>query len=171
MSEKERMKIESEKQVEYLFARFHHLLGFERVLNFQSEFPDVIAIKDREKKRIELEYEVGRIVVHYIFYKDAKYWPTFTFENGQWIIHYNGKNEVFDCNGEEENLYVENWPPYCKENYTYQFLKRKSIKPVLDTVVYWEGDYIPQCIKEDPRGDELELINIREKLEELDQSW
>ncbi len=59
------MEVRSEKQVEYLFARFHHLIGFEKILNVQSAFPDITALRNEVLIKIELEYQLAGIINHY----------------------------------------------------------------------------------------------------------
>lgn len=47
----------SEKLVVHLFMKYHKLLGFEEILKLQERFPDVTALKNGKKVRIEIESE------------------------------------------------------------------------------------------------------------------
>jgi len=56
----------SEIEVLYLFSKYHELLGFEKTLAVQSKFPDVVAVKNDKKVKIELEYNLGSLKAHMI---------------------------------------------------------------------------------------------------------
>lgn len=147
------MLVTSEKQVEYLFARFHHLLGFEKVLKFGSSFPDVIALRNGVVTRVELESKLSHVAVHY---KVAV-----AYENlGQKF----NRKEVLDEEG--DNLFIKE---YKFLGQRVEELRRKSLKPVLDVIVCWIIDFSePTRNKILVDGyDSVEVIELKSKLEEL----
>jgi len=153
-----------EKHIEYLFARFHHLLGFERVLDFRNWFPDVIALRNGKITRVELEYNLMSAKTHYYIYPRDQFGmrgkiTRIEHRDGYWIVYRReplmGKEEILcKINDEGGNVYRDGWS-----------FKRRSLKPVVDVIVYWykgEGRWHDYSV---------ELINLQERLKELGVTW
>ena len=152
-----------EKHIEYLFARFHHLLGFERVLEFQNVFPDVIALRNGKVTRVELEYNLMSAKIHYYVFPrrlldyEAKV-TRIEHEGTYWVVYY------INCWGREDVLCKiddENGNVYRDGDR----LKRRRLGTAVDVIVYWrkgEGRWY---------DDSVELINLQERLKELGVTW
>lgn len=65
----------NEQGVAYLFSRYHEKLGFEKIIKIGTHFPDVIATRNGEKVRIELEFLLSGVRSHYLarVLQDKKY--------------------------------------------------------------------------------------------------
>lgn len=155
------MEMTNEKQVEYLFARFHHLLGFEEVINVQSGFPDITALRNGEKVSIELEFRLCSLGIHYLV-DDAWFNAHERFEilNGKYckkrdtgITSYN-EDDI-------DNLYVTT-------HLRCQRLLRRSLKPVIDIVICWSAS---PFYRKKIEGEDIEVIELKSRLKELGVSW
>ena len=56
----------NEQGVIYLFSRYHEKLGFEKIIQIGTRFPDVIAVRDNKHISIELEFRLSGVRSHYL---------------------------------------------------------------------------------------------------------
>jgi len=173
------MIIKHEKDVEYLFARFHHLLGFEKVLVFQEWFPDVTAVRNGVEVKIELEYILSRINHHYYVHgtsnpggfekKDGRWYRIVAHSDlSQLLLNYPEPGKIKRYKGYEKIAYPD------QEDNLYLSagqLRRKSLKPIIDVIVCWEIDHYPLTLREDPDRQEIDVIELKSTLDELGVSW
>lgn len=168
-----------EKWIEYLFSRYHHLLGFEKVLVFQKWFPDVTALRSGVETKIELELLLSRINHHYYVMgtsnpggfelKDGRWMRVvaipdmsnalLNYPNPEKIEYYKGYRSIIYPD-QEDNLYIKSG-----------HLRRKSLKPVIDVIVCWAIDHYPLSLREDSKRHEIEIIELKSRLTELGLSW
>lgn len=168
-----------ETHVQYLFARFHHLLGFEKILEFQDCFPDVIALRNNTVTSIELESKLTHVTVHYLVAKAHH-------NLGEWFEHRNGIWHLYAKPRFNSNLgkpmTLNRFPDeggnlYKKKYFAVEELRRKSLKPVIDVVVCWEINYAKELRKKIlakgvwHKDQGIEVIELKSKLEELNVDW
>jgi len=162
------VEILCEKDVEYLFCRFHPQLGFEKVLSYDSWFPDVIALRDGIETRIELEYFLSRIWGHYIEWELRWRVGYFTQIEGVWKLF------IKDLFGYDEyylDREFQNPDNLFLESSNASRLMRKSLRPYLDVIICWKIGNIPLIMRKDPYLDDIEIIELSSKLKELNRSW
>lgn len=160
------MKITKEPHVFYLFSRYHELLGFEEVVNVQTAFPDIIAIREGKIVRIELEYIARRLAIHYQIRESVmyhKYGERFEHKAGKWhkiSPHHEIKGmEIIRMSWDDErgNLYVR------KGAYASS-LRRKSLKPLIDIVICWTAC---ESQRNSLEAEGIEVIELKSRLIEL----
>jgi len=168
----------NEKWVEYLFSRFHHLLGFEKVIKFQSAFPDVTALKKGREVRIELESNLSGVKAHY--YIDKPNSNGFEEVNGHWMrVSIVGDHSQALLNypnpGKKEHHKEYESMIYPDQNdnvyVARKSLRRKSLAPLIDIIVCWKIDKYPLQLKKDPNLEDIEVIELRSRLRKLGVSW
>ncbi len=160
------MKITNEPHVLYLFSRYHELLGFEDIVNVQTAFPDITAIRDGKPVRIELEFIAGRIAIHYPIQGSTvyqRYGERLEHKAGKWhkiapCLLVKGAERVFHSwDDEGGNLYVRRGP-YAST------LIRKSLKPHIDIVICWTAC---ESRRSSLEKEGIEVIELKSKLVEL----
>lgn len=55
----------NETHLLWMFILYHKEFGFEKIIDVRSHFPDIIAIRNNETVRIELEYKLSNLIYHY----------------------------------------------------------------------------------------------------------
>lgn len=156
-----------ETYIGYLFSRFHHLLGFERVLEFRSRFPDVIALRDGSKIRIELESKLSNISSHFVRFRVMKPYCR-PLRVGKDVVIYNrgpvslGWAEERRIHDPEENLFWTELPG------AYE-IRCKSLKLYVDVVICGNIDSPGVLKRLEEEG--IEVIDLPSKLKELGVSW
>lgn len=166
----------NEAGVMYLFSRYHEELGFEKIIKFNTTtgFPDIVALRDGKKVRIELEHTLGKIRVHYecikstnhewfwddgfsVFREKDRFIPEHVVEL---FLENAPKNRIKHSLVHEE---ISNEPFFIVSDPLRQLKKGgkknlvyKSIKQWCDIVVCWEiGSYRMK--------DDLEVIELKNK--------
>jgi len=159
-----------EKWVEYLFARFHHLLGFEKVLEWRIYFPDVVALRNGKRTRIELESSLEHIINHYYVFGTSDYrhhWSKGEWirEGTKWVWKYKRKPMYIIDDGTDEindptnNIYLDRGT-----------LKYRSIKPFVDVIVCWDAHKTWSIYKK-LQDEGIEIIILKEVLPKLGVTW
>lgn len=133
-----------EEWTEYLFYRYHHLLGFEKILEITGRFPDVIALRNGEVTRVELESFLEHVKVHYyVFGISDREHPDYA---GRWVRE--GSRWVWKWKDPGRSTHPKYDVVEDPGNYVYLEngrLKRKTLKPFVDVVVclfgyrHWEA--------------------------------
>jgi len=139
----------------YYFSKYHKLLGFEKIIKLTTQFPDVTAIRDAKKVRIELEYKLSSFRNHYK-----------VIDHGFWAhkFKWNEEKQLWWLYNQVDNKWADhcNYTIEDKEKYTVDVggnLSYKTLKDQCDCVICW--------ITDTKIEDNLEVINLREALEKL----
>jgi hypothetical protein len=122
------IEVKSEREVEYLFFRYHHLLNLE-LKEIRWEFPDYIVSENGVEKYVECEYLLSRYSIHYANHRKQK---------TEW------KNP---------------------DGSTYERFNPSNI----DIIIFWEKDFIPKPLREDPNLCKIKLISLKEKIQDFEK--
>ena len=133
----------NEAETVYMFSRYHERLGFEKIINIQTAFPDITALRDGKKVRIEMEFVLSRFKVHYKAF-DKGY-------NGNEFRWNNEKNQwwAFDRNYNKWSCYSAGLGSYDLDRLKNKdlfyvrnngHLYYKSLKDECDYVICWRVD-------------------------------
>lgn len=158
------MEIKDEKGVEYLFIRHHHLLGFEKIIEFNASFPDVMALRDGKNVSIELEFSASGLGTHYKIRGSCVYhredWRKLVHKENKWYIVESGNLGNW-WDDEDGNLELV-------EAKTHSYLRRKSLNYWIDAVVCWKAtEFMKSRLEEEG----IEVISLEDRLAELGVSW
>lgn len=169
------MEITNETRVAYLFARFHHRLGFEKVLSISGGFPDMLALRDEKGVRIELEFSASGLRTHYTIRGSEvrhyeKEWMKLIHKGDKWykVTDYSHEGKWGeDCSWGmwwgDENGNLE-----LVEDKNGSHLKRKSLNYWIDAVVCWKAT---EVMKDRLEGEGIEVVVLKDRLAELGVSW
>jgi hypothetical protein len=78
----------NEPWVVYLFSKFHEQLGFTKIVDIQSSFPDCTALKDNKEVTIEFESKSGHLQTHLIYGG----WNSYEFCDNRYLLKEDGEN-------------------------------------------------------------------------------
>ncbi|RPJ55699.1 MAG: hypothetical protein EHM12_11715 [Dehalococcoidia bacterium] len=126
-------EVTNEKGVEYLFNLYHEELGFEEMVSF-NRFPDITAIRNGKKVKIELEYNLFTFLKHYHVDSFFNIWVEWLKIGDFWCICDRRTHEhVYENRKYEDknNLYEVKYPYLCY----------KTLKDKVDIVIYWKKSH------------------------------
>lgn len=164
----------NEQGVFYLFSTHHKELGFEKIIDIGTQFPDVTALREGNKVRVELEFLLSSFKGHYVYKKatDEGYWK-WDKENEMWRI-FNPNNNRFLSVSELElkltdttrkklgfpsaKVIVKDNAEKFSTNWKGELIY-KTLKGEVDFIICWEKD----CDMED----DIEVIVLKDELTRL----
>ncbi len=164
----------NEQGVFYLFSKHHRELGFEKIIDVGTQFPDVTALRNGNEVKVELEFLLSSFKGHYVYKKttDKGYWK-WDEENEMWRIFNPNNNRFLDVSELELKLndagrkklgfpsarvIVKDNAEKFSTNWKGELIY-KTLKGEVDFIICWEKD----CDIED----DIEVIVLKDELARL----
>lgn len=141
--------------VVYLFSRHHEELGFEKIIDITTRFPDITALREGKEVKIELEFLLSSFKSHYLYRQSTEegYWK-WDEENEKWRIFNPRKNSFVEVSEFLLRLHDSALKMFAASSYRVlakgsrnEFevngkgdLMYKTLKARCDCVICWEKD-------------------------------